>query len=67
MRICVDAWVQCLFPLIVIDDVNFASPDNKVCGWNCLGFVLLLITGNNGSFTQACIGEAGNEPNGILI
>ena len=41
--ICVVVCVQCHFPLLGFVDVIFSSQDDKVCEWNCVVDVLVLI------------------------
>ena len=53
--------------MLGVDDVNFASPDDKVCEWNRVGNVIVLVKVSNGRFTKASIDEAGNNTDGILI
>ena len=53
IRICFGAWVQCIFPLLGVDDVKISSPDYKVCECNFVGDVLVSIQGNNGRRNQA--------------
>ena len=67
MSICVGAWVQWIFPLLGVDDVNFASPYDKVREWNFLGDIFVLIPDNNGICTQVPIDKAGDEPDGIVM
>ena len=51
----------------MVDDVNFESPYDKVYKCNCVGDVIVIITGKNRSFTQAPVDEAEDEPYGIFI
>ena len=37
------------FSLLGVDDVKLSSPDDKISEWNCVGYVLVLVTGNNGA------------------
>ena len=67
MRICVCAWVQCIFTLLGVDDIHFVSLNDNVCKWNWVVDVLVLIPGNNGSCTQAPVDDAGDNIYGILI
>ena len=60
-------WVQCIFPLLGVDDVKISSPDYKVCECNFVGDVLVSIQGNNGRRNQAPVDEAGDYPDVILI
>ena len=61
---CASQWI---FPLLGVDDVDFAPPYNKVCKWNVLGDVFVLVPGNNGICIKASIDDMGNVPDGILI
>ena len=65
--IYVGAWVQCLFPLLVVDDVKCSFPDDNVCEFNCVGDVIVLVTGKNESCNKSSIYEAVDNPDGILI
>ena len=56
-----------IFTLILVDDVNFASPYDKVYKCNCVGDVIVTIPGKNSSFTQAPVDEAVYKPDGIFI
>ena len=67
LSICVVSWDQCLFPFLLVYDLNVVSPDENVCGCNCVLYVILSIPDNNGSCTQAPVDEAGYDPDGILI
>ena len=67
MKTCADAFFQCLFPSLVVDYVNCASPYNKVCECNCVVHVLVLVPGNNMSCTRAPVYEAVDDPDVILI
>ena len=51
----------------MVDDVNFTSPDDKVCEWNCVWGIIGIIPVKNGSCNQAPADEAGYYPDGILI
>ena len=59
--ICVGAGVQWFFHLIVVDDVNFASPYENVHAWNCVRDVIVIIQGNNGSCNKAHVEDAGDD------
>ena len=65
--ILVGAWVQCLYHFLGVDDINFESPDDNICEWNCVGDVIMIILGNTRIYTQAPVAELGDEPDGILI
>ena len=58
---------QMNFSLLVVDDIKLSSPDDKICEWNCVGDVIVLIPGNKYRCTQTHVDEAGNDPDGILI
>ena len=51
----------------MVDDVNFATPYDKVYKCNCEGDVHVDIIRKNSSFTQAPVDDAGDEPYGIFI
>ena len=53
--------------LLVVDDIKLSPPDDRVCEWNCVGDIIVLIPGNKDSCTQAHVEEAGNDLDGILI
>ena len=53
--------------MLGVDGVKFSSPYDKVCEWNFVGDVLVIIPGNNGSRTQAPGDEALYDPDGIFI
>ena len=53
--------------MLVVDDVNYESPDDKVCEWNFVEDVLVLLPGNNRICTKAPADEAGDDTYGILI
>ena len=40
---CVGAWVQFLFTFIGVDYVKFAPPDDKVCKWDGVRYVLVFL------------------------
>ena len=66
-RICVGAWVQWLSPLLVVDNIKFAPPDEEFCGWNGVGYVIVFVSRNNGICTKAPFDEVGNDPDSVLI
>ena len=66
-RIYVGAWLQRLLPFIGVDDVNVTSLDDKVYEWNCVGYVIVLIPGNNGRCTQEPVDESGDDTYDIYI
>ena len=55
------------FSLLGVEDTMFSSSDDKVCEWNFVGDVLVLIPVNNVSCNQVPVEEAGVDPYGILI
>ena len=67
MRICLGAWHQCPFQFLGVDDIKFSPPYDKVCEWNCVGYVLVFVPRINGKSTRVPVDEAINYPDGILI
>ena len=67
MRICVGAWFQRIYPLIGVDDVDFAPPYYKVCECNGVEDVLVFVPSNNGRCTNVTVDDTANNTNGILI
>ena len=53
--------------MLGVDDVNFISLDDKVCEFNFLGYVIVLVPGKNGSCTKAPVDEVVDDPDEILI
>ena len=53
--------------MLGVDDVKFLSPGDKVCEWNCVGSLIVLVSGNNMSCNKAPSDQAGGEPDGILV
>ena len=53
--------------MLVIDDVTFVPPYEKVCERNGVGDVLVFITSNNGICTKAPDDEVVNNSDCILI
>ena len=64
--ICVGAWVQWFFTLIVVDYVHFASPYDKVYKCKCVGDVFVIIPCKNSSFNQGPADEAGYDSDCIF-
>ena len=67
MRICVGEWFQRIYPLIGVDDVDFAPPYYKVCECNGVEDVLVFVPSNNGICTKVPVEEAGYDTDGTLI
>ena len=65
--ICVGVGVQSLLPLLVVDDVKFASPDEKFYECNSVVDIIVLVSGNNCIFTNAHINDTEDDTYDILI
>ena len=53
--------------MLGVDDVNFASPDDKVCESNFVVDVIVIVPVKNGSYTKATVDETGYYKYSILI
>ena len=67
MRIYVGALAQYLFPLIGVDDVIFAPPDDKLCEYNGVVYFLVCFPISNGICAKGPVYESGNKPDVIFI
>ena len=52
MRVCVGAWLKCLFALLGVDNVNMAPPDGKFFKWSGVRDVLVLVPSNQRGYTK---------------
>ena len=65
--ICAGEWVQCLFYLLVFDDINFSPTDDRVCKVYGARDVLVIVPSNNGVCTKVPVDYERNDPESVLI
>ena len=49
------------------DDVKFALPDDKVCKWDGVRDIIVIVPINNGGCGEVPVDEAGNELDDVLV
>ena len=65
--ICAGEWVQCLFYLLVFDDISFSPTHDRLCKVYGARDVFVLIPSNNGGCTKVPVDYERNDPESVLI
>ena len=64
--ICVGAWVQFIFDLLVVDSIYFASSGDKFRKQDGIRYVFMIFTRDNGGCYWVHVDKSVNYPYGVM-